>query len=131
MGEHKAVGEDTPVLEWIFGAIGLVLFLGALGVTIVNGLAPPLPPAISVRTEQPQAVEGRFRVEFEALNKGSEAAALVQLHATLKHGDAILETHTVEIDLLAPNSSRRAGVFFTQDPAQHTLTVEAVSYQRP
>lgn len=131
MTERQREDDDTPLLEWIFGGIGLVLFVGALAVTILNGMTPDAPPSIVIRVEQSQAIGDRFRVEFEALNQGDEAAALVQLSAVLKDGEALVESHIVEIDLLPPNSSRRAGVFFSHDPDTLTLTVEATSYQRP
>jgi len=122
---------DTPLLEWIFGALGLALFAGALAITLINGLSPDTPPTISVAAEAPQATSEGFRVEFEARNGGDETAALVRLVATVKDGDAIVETQTVEIDFLPPHSSRRAGVFLQHDPAGLAVAIRAVSYQHP
>lgn len=122
---------DTPLLEWIFGAIGLALFAGALAITILNGLGPDEPPAISVTVEAPQPTREGFRVEFEARNGGDETAALVRLVATVKDGAAIVETQTVEIDFLPPHASRRAGVFLQRDPAGLNVAIRAVSYQHP
>lgn len=123
--------EDTPLLEWIFGAIGLVLFAGALVVTVLNGLSQDEPPTITTRIEQAQPSAGRFRVEFEATNSGDETAAHVQLVATLKDGGAVVESRTVEIDFLPPHSSRRAGVLFDRSPEGLVVEIKAVSYQHP
>lgn len=123
--------DDTPLLEWIFGGIGLVLFAGALTVSVVNGLGKQAPPSITTRIEPAEQVGGRFRVEFEAMNAGDQTASVVELIATLREGGTVVETHEVEIDFLPPHSSRRAGVFLDKDPKGRTLEVAAVSYQHP
>lgn len=123
--------EETPLLEWIFGGIGLVLFAGALTVSVVNGLAKAAAPLITTRVEPAEAIGGRFRVEFEALNLGDQTASMVELVATLREGGTVVESHTVEIDFLPPHSSRRAGVFLDHDPDGRGVEVAAVSYQHP
>jgi uncharacterized protein (TIGR02588 family) len=123
--------DDTPLLEWIFGGIGFVLFAAALTVSVVNGLGKREPPSITTRIEPAEQIGGRFRVEFEAVNAGDQTASLVELVAILREGGSVVETHTVEIDFLPPHSSRRAGVFLDQDPHGRTLEIVAVAYQHP
>lgn len=124
-------GADTPLLEWIAGGIGAVLFTLAMGVTLANGFSEDEPPAISARVEPARPVGGRFRVEFEAVNSGDETAADVQFLAVLREGDAVIETRGMSVDFLPPHSQKRAGVFFDSDPAGRTVSITAVGYQHP
>jgi uncharacterized protein (TIGR02588 family) len=131
MAERRDDEDDTPLLEWVFGVIGLVLFVGALVVTILNGMRPSVPPTIVVAMQASEASGGKFRVAFNVVNQGDETAARVQLSATLSEGGNVLETHAVEIDFLPPHASRNASVLFRRDPADLELAIEPVSYQSP
>lgn len=84
-----------------------------------------------MKPEAAQNSDGRFRVEFEALNTGDEAAADVHFIATLRSGETEIETQDVSVDLLPANSSKRAGIFFTHDPDEFSLEIVASGYQRP
>jgi uncharacterized protein (TIGR02588 family) len=123
--------EDTPVLEWIAGAIGFALFAAAMAIMVVNSFRPVEPPVVSIRAEAPVKVAGGFRVEFEVANSGDETAAGVVIEARLRSGGAVVEQHDVTLDFLAPRSMARAGVFLERDPAGLDLTIRASGYQHP
>lgn len=131
MSKDEAEEDATPLLEWVFGALGLLLFLGALGVIIFSSMGPNEPPLISIQADAPEPASGRYRVEFDTLNEGDQTAELVRVVASLSQGDVVVETRQIEIDFLPPHSSRRAGVFFTHNPQGLTMSIEAVGYQEP
>jgi uncharacterized protein (TIGR02588 family) len=123
--------DDTPILEWIAGAIGFVLFAAAMAVMITNSFRPVEPLIVSVRQEAPVAVPGGFRVEFEVINSGDQTAASVVIEASLRSKSAVVEQHEVTLDFLAPKSSARAGVFLKTNPAGLDLEIVAAGYQHP
>lgn len=129
--KSRRSASSTPMLEWIFGGVGLVLFVGALSVALLNGVSSDRPIAIVVSVETPQERDGRYQVEFQTFNAGDTTAAQVELLATLKRDGAVIESHTVRIELLPPQSSRRAGVLFATNPEGLDLAVDPVSYHEP
>lgn len=123
--------DDTPLLEWIAGGVGALLFAGAIGVTLANGFAASKPPTILASVDEAEPVGGRFRVEFEAVNSGDETAAAVHFEAVIREGETVIETREAEIDFLPPHSQKRAGMFFDNDPTGRSVNVTAVGYQHP
>lgn len=122
---------DTPFLEWLSGAIGLALFLGALSVTVLNAMHTPQPPNISVNAEPPAASAGLFRVQYAAINSGDETAADVHLVARLLSGTETVEVREARIDLLPGHSTSHGGIFFEHDPTGLVMQITPVSYQEP
>jgi uncharacterized protein (TIGR02588 family) len=130
---NRGSGADgaTPLLEWIAGAAGAVLFLAALGVLAAEGLAPRTPPAIEGRLVETLAQNGGWLVMFEAANTGDEPAEAVKFVLSLGAGEGAGERREVEIDFVGPRSTRRAGVFFNTDPAGRELRIEPQGYLEP
>ena len=129
--KNAAEGE-TPILEWIAGGIGAVLFIAALGVLAAEGLAPKSPPAIEGRVVETLAQTGGWLVMFEAENAGDQPAESVKFVLSLGgEGKGAGERREVVIDFIGPRSTRRAGVFFTMDPAGRELSIEPQGYLEP
>ena len=129
--QEDATDPDTPLLEWVFGAIGLLLFIGALGVTLSNATGPREPPSISIHAEAFTISGGLFRVGYSALNSGDETAAGVHLVARLLSGEQVIEQQDAKIDLLPGGSSAEGGIFFKHDPSNLVTEIVPVSYQDP
>lgn len=120
----------TPLFEWLAGGIGAVLFLGALGVLIIEATSSKTPPAIETRLIETVEQRGGWLVRFEAQNSGDQPAEQVEVVVTLGGGKPTA-TREVTIDFIGPHSARRAGVFFTRDPAGREIAIEAKGYLEP
>jgi uncharacterized protein (TIGR02588 family) len=122
----------TPLLEWIAGAVGVVLFAGALAVLAYEGISPKTPPAIEARVVETREQPGGWLVAFEAENSGDEPAEVVTFIVTLGggKGSAVAERE-VTIDFIGPHSVRRAGIFFATDPTGRDILIEPQGYLEP
>lgn len=123
--------DDTPILEWIAGGVGLALFATAMAILLASSFSAPQPPVITVRAEPAVAVPNGFRVEFDVVNSGDQTAAQVHVEAVLHSDGGIVEQHDVLVDFLPPHSSVRAGVILAHDPRPLDLALHAASYQHP
>lgn len=118
--------------QWVIGAFSTVLVLALLGFLIYEGLTGDgRPPLITVRVEQVLVVPGGYQVQVSARNAGQSTAKALNIEGTLKRDTTTLETSTATIDYVPADATRRAGLFFTQDPRRHTLEVRPVGYDTP
>jgi uncharacterized protein (TIGR02588 family) len=127
----KSDGKATPLLEWIVGVFGGLIFFGMLAVLIAAGLRrAETPPSIFVESERVTAVENGYVLEFNARNESDVTAADISVVAELRVGD---ETHHREarFDHLPPRSERRGGFVFESDPRRGELKLRAEGYNEP
>lgn len=130
MAERKHRGE-TPLLEWIVGGLGAVIFCAMLAILGQNALSNAnAPPDIRVRIERITSVENGYAIAFIARNEGDITAAGAEFTATLNSG-AMTEQHQATIDYLPPHSERRGGFLFANDPRAGALTIRAGGYSDP
>ena len=123
---------ETPWLEWVAAAIGVALI--ATLVTIIGGEAmrgSPRPPDVRVRVERVTPSAGGFVVEVRAHNASQRTAAEVTVEGTLARDGETLATSEATLDYVPGHSSRRAGLFFRDDPRAHDLSVRALGYRTP
>ncbi|MBC7767365.1 MAG: TIGR02588 family protein [Phycisphaerales bacterium] len=127
MAERKSRAPNTPLIEWIVGGFGALVFAAMVAVLTANALTDPGGlPSIVTSVERIEAVEGGYAVAFTARNEGDTTAAMVEITA-----EAGGETHSATIDYLPPRSQRRGGVFFERDPRGGELKLRAEGYQDP
>ncbi|HYD86716.1 MAG TPA: hypothetical protein VEA80_04515 [Vitreimonas sp.] len=127
MTERKSAEQATPLLEWLVGGAGALLFCAMLAVLAMNATSDPSsPPSVVVAVERVASVSGGYVVEFVARNEGDTTAAMVEIS-----GEAGGETRTATLDYLPPHSTRRGGLFFARDPRGSGLTLRAEGYQDP
>lgn len=125
--------EGTSALEWAAGLLGTIIALGMLaflGVEAIRGGAGE-PPAIEVRTQSVTSGPGGHVVEVEVVNRSPETAAAVAIEGELKRGDSVVESSSATLAYVPGNSSREAGLIFSEDPQRFSLAVRAVGYERP
>jgi uncharacterized protein (TIGR02588 family) len=121
----------TPLLEWLVGGLGAVIFFGMLAVLIASGLsAGEDPPAIRVQVERVSAAEAGYVLEFSARNESDITAADIAVIAELRSGDYV-EEREAHFDYLPPRSERRGGFFFETDPRAGALELRAEGYNEP
>jgi uncharacterized protein (TIGR02588 family) len=125
-------GAATSKWEWVAGAVGLVLVLGAVGFIAYNALTTdPSVPAVTVEHVSTERTPGGFVVEFRARNAGPSTAASLTISGTLYDGSTEIETSEVMLDYLPPRGERHGGLIFQTDPTGHELRLKAVGYVDP
>lgn len=124
--------QGTPLLEWIAGAIGLMLLVLAVGVIGGEALfGDPSPPAVTVEARAVHAVKGGWLVEIEAINSGGSPAAGVTVEGELTLAGQPPETAEADFDYVPDHSRRKGGLFFADDPRSGQLKLRAKGYTEP
>jgi uncharacterized protein (TIGR02588 family) len=122
---------DPPLLEWLVGGLGAVIFFGMLAVLIATGLgSADAPPSVQVNVERVAAVEGGYVLEFSARNESDVTAADIAVVAELRTGEDV-QRREARFDYLPPRSERHGGFFFESDPRAGALTLRAEGYNEP
>ncbi|HXF61214.1 MAG TPA: hypothetical protein VNK95_06335 [Caldilineaceae bacterium] len=128
-------GQATPFWETVVGVIGLLMVLGVLGFLVYEALQPTSPPAIELHVEGITQNAGGYLVQVQAANRGGSTAAAVVVEGSLLASNAAaaqpVETSEITIDYIPENSSRQAGLFFAEDPAQYRLELRVKGYVEP
>ena len=119
---------DPPLIEWLIGGLGALLFSAIIAVLAASALGGgDAPPDVRLRVDAISVVRGGYLVEFTAENSGDRVAADVEIAAALTGG----ESARAHFDYLPPHASRRGGVFFRSDPRAGELTLSAQGYSDP
>ena len=124
---------ETPLLEWVAAAIGLLLtllVLGVIGREALRGETKQLPVIAVAVTGISRAAPG-YVLAFEASNKTGGTAAAVEIEAILKDGDTIVETSKATLDYVPGHGKVKGGVFFAKNPRRHKLEIRALGFQIP
>ena len=118
------------MLEWIAGAIGLVIVVVALVLLVREVRRPVTPPDIAVQLDSVTAGRHAYVVHFTAHNAGTSPASGVGVVATLvAPGDSLESSAT--LDHLPGGARRHGGVFFPIDPRTRELRMRVVGYREP
>ena len=124
--------QGTPLVEWIAGAVGLVLVLLTLAVIGREALfGDRSPPAVTVAARAVHAAPGGWLVEIEVINSGGSPAAQVIVEGELTLAGQPPETAEASFDYVPDHSRRRGGLFFAQDPRAGRLDLRAKGYTEP
>lgn len=124
--------QDTPILEWIIAAIGLVLVVGTIGFMAYKGLTSKnTPPDFAAKIERIQEEKAGFIVTFSLTNAGEQTASGVNVEGELKNGGESVETSTATFDYAPAKSEVKGGLFFKNDPRQFQLEIRAKGYAEP
>jgi uncharacterized protein (TIGR02588 family) len=117
--------------EWIVSAISFLLIATSLGILLVARPDPQKSvPVIVCQVEKITETKAGFLVEAKAVNHGALAAAQVRLTATLALSDQNEIRETV-LDYVPAHSVKKAGFYFTSNPATGRLQIRADSYVHP
>jgi uncharacterized protein (TIGR02588 family) len=119
-------------VAWIASGVGLLLFLGSVGILGYEGLFNSGgDPAISLSVERLSHDGRRWHAAIRAENSGGTTGARVQVVGELVSGTTVLETARAEFDYLPAGSTQRGGLFFDRDPAAHELRLRVLGYASP
>jgi uncharacterized protein (TIGR02588 family) len=124
---------ETPLLEWVAAALGLLLTLALLGVIGWEAMkgSGEQPPAVEATVEEVVPVAGGFVVEVTLRNHSPSTAAAVAFGGRLRSGGTTVESSSATVDYVPGESTRHAGLFFAEDPRRFTLEVRALGYAEP
>lgn len=131
--DRSPPAEDISALEWVIAALGLVLVVGTIALTLHDALgSPDAPPSLVVRADSVVALDGAgFLVRFTAENRGERTAADVPITGELRVGADSTESSEATLDYVPGRSRRRGGLYFRSDPRRGTLELRAGGFQDP
>ena len=122
-------------VQWIVGAMALLLVLGGIGILFYDEWgSPSLPPLVSVRATRIVAQPaGGYVVEFVAANRGGVTARALTVEGRLLDVEAGQEVgkSTATITWVPPRAEREGGLFFSHDPRRYRLEIKPGGYERP
>ena len=132
-GGKKSGHAETPALEWIAAAVGLVMTLGILGSmgweAMTGGGGGPA--AIEARVERIVPTSAGYVAEIALRNDSPTSAAAVQIEGELTKADGTVATSQATVDYVPGESTRRAVLSFTDDPRRARLEVRVLGFAEP
>jgi uncharacterized protein (TIGR02588 family) len=130
--KNRKAHDVTPLLEWILGAIGALLFLAGIAYLTVEGLRGEDRPAeITFTIDEVLPVGEGFLVRYRAHNRGTQTLAELHLRAEIIAGTTIMDEAQSTLDFLPGQSSRAGGFYLREDPSRYRLAIRAEGYQEP
>lgn len=130
--EDRDERKETSVWEWIIAAAGLILVVGAIGLTFYRATTEDkTPPQIRINIDSIEPNGIGYLVKFTVKNTGNQTAAAVAIEGELKNETETVETSGATLTYSPANSERRGGMFFTKDPQQFQLQIRATGYEEP
>lgn len=136
MGEAQDRSRKKTRLAWpeaVSTSLGLLVLAFVLAVLGYDGLAGgDAPPVVVVRSEAIRTTPAGHLVEIVAENDGDATAATVRIVARLVGPDGgVAETREATFAYVPAGSARRGGLYFTKNPRDFALQLEAEGYVRP
>ncbi len=124
--------ETTPLLEWILGGIGLVLFVAAIAFLVYEGSgSEDRPGDVEIRIEEIIATDDAYLVRYRARNLGTQTLVDLHISARVFDGSTELERVDAGIDYLPGRSWRRGGFYLREDPRKYRVDIRVGGYQEP
>ena len=120
-------------IEWIAGALGLVLtvaLLGFIGWRALTG-EEHSPPELELRVERVVRAGDAYVAQFVAHNRSPQTAEGVGIEGELSVATGEPERSTATFDYIPGGSSVRGGLYFSSDPGAGSLRLRALGYTRP
>lgn len=123
---------QTPALEWLAAAIGLILVLSSIGFLLFTAIVKKdTPPDLVIISDKITQTEKGYLVQFSLENKGENNASQVTVEGKLKKGEEELETSSVTFAYAPSNSKKEGGLLFTKNPQEFKLELRALGYENP
>lgn len=129
-GRNSGAGQ-IPLAERILGVVSAAIVLALAGFLVVKALGNNGgAPEVSVEVVRISEAGGGWLVELEATNNGEAPASDVEIEGRLE-GPEGAESGSIAFDQLPSRSSRRGGIWFTENPRTRRLSLRAVGYRVP
>ncbi len=128
--DEQQVG--TTFWEWIVAAVGLILVLGTIGLTLHRAMTEEsTPPKLEIVVDSQQPSGDGYLVRFTVKNSGDQTAAAVAIEGELKNGADTAETSSATLTYSPAHSIRHGGLYFTKNPQNFNLQIRATGYEEP
>lgn len=119
-------------LAWVSSGLGLLLFLGSVGVLGYEGITRGSgPPVIAAVVEGVVPAGPRWLAHILVTNDGGKTGAKVQVEGQLMADGEAVETSVAEFDYVPAGSEQKGGLFFDRDPRAHALRLRVLGYVEP
>ena len=126
---HKS---QTPFLEWMIAAVGVILVAGTVGFMIYEALTSSnTPPDFVTKIERIDAVNSGYLVLINVINTGDQTASGLNVEGELKDGGESVETSDITFDYAPSKSEIKGGLFFKNNPEQFQIEIRAKGYVEP
>lgn len=124
--------DTTPLLEWLLGGIGVVLFVGAIAFLVYEGSgAEDRPAGVEIRIDEVIVIDDAYLVRYRAHNLGTQTLVDLHISARVLDGQTELERVEAGIDYLPGRSWRRGGLYLREDPRKYRVDIGVGGYQEP
>lgn len=131
-GEPRAESASVSWVAWIASGIGLLLFLGSVGVLGYEGLFRGNGrPVIALSVEDLSHDGHRWHARIRAENTGGTTGARVRVMGQLMSGTTVVEMGEAEFDYIPAGSTVQGGLYFDRDPKAHELRLRVLGYAEP
>jgi len=122
---------EIPAAERVLGVASALVVLALAVFLMVKALGnDDGAPAVRVEVVEISGAEGGWLVEIEVTNDGNSPASDVEIEGRLEGADGP-EVGSVTFHQLPSRSSRRGGIWFTENPRTRGLSLRAVGYRAP
>jgi uncharacterized protein (TIGR02588 family) len=119
-------------IEWLTGLVSTLMVLAMTGWILFEAASTAdRPPELSAHVLSVDRAESGWRVMIEVRNQGDQAAAAVDVKASLLDGETEVEQAETTFDYVAAESTTRGGLYFTRDPARFRLQVVPSGFTEP
>lgn len=119
-------------IEWLTGLVATLVILCMIAWLIFEAAtSTDRPPELSAEVLAVDKMGSGWRVMIEVRNEGDQAAAAVDVQATLADEQGVVERAQVTFDYVAAGSSSRGGLIFQKDPSTLNLKVVPSGFTEP
>lgn len=130
---RKSTGATRPhCVEWLTGLAATTIVASMIGWMIFEAMtSEDRPPELAVQILAIAPQPSGWRVMIEVRNSGDQAAAAVEIKATLLDGPELVEEAGMTFDYVAAGSASRGGLLFVNNPSLHQLQVVPSGFTEP
>lgn len=132
MSEDRPTPSRPHPVEWGMATICAAMVVGIIAFLVHQAMIRSEDgPEITITATTTRPAGPGFVVEFVAENTGDSTAANVEIEGILTGPDGVAEEAGVTLNFLPSGSSRRGGLVFDANPADHDLQLAARGYTDP
>ncbi|MFN4206721.1 MAG: hypothetical protein ACK4HG_10005 [Agrobacterium albertimagni] len=119
-------------VEWLTGLAATTIVVAMIGWMVFEALtSDDRPPELAVQILAIDPQPSGWRVMIEVRNSGDQAAAALDIKASLLDGPELVEEAGMTFDYVAAGSTSRGGLLFVNNPSLHQLQVVPSGFTEP
>ena len=123
---------EIPLMEWLTAILGFVIVATVISFLIYEAIIlDEVPPLLEVTVTEIRELDDTYLVLYEVYNRGTMTAASVNIEGLLLEGEQSIETSNSTLSYVPSKSVRSGGLYFSENPADFSLEVQATGYEQP